>query len=166
MRLPSGGKDRDRAPLVTDDSAEGGAQARLGTLERCRRHAEDPRDAVGPKTVASLLQGQDYLGGAGPDPVNASQVDAGKSPEGGSGRLLPARLEGFLLGRIGVGGEEAAEAARDYQRGGAPALVGEQDRRSSWPRSSMNICRRGWPGINLTRCLKDAGATVPLGRHL
>src|SRR6266478_725578 len=46
--------------------------------------------------------GQDHLGGAGTDAVHASQVDAGKSPEGGSGRLLPARLEGFLLGRIGV----------------------------------------------------------------
>src|SRR6266481_1795160 len=46
--------------------------------------------------------GQDHLGGAGTDAVHASQVDAGKSPEGGSGRLPPARLEGFLLGRIGV----------------------------------------------------------------
>ena len=47
--------------------------------------------------------GQDNLGGAGTDPVNSSQVDAGKSPEGGSCLLLPASLDGFLLGRIGVG---------------------------------------------------------------
>src|SRR5207244_7515576 len=103
--------------------------------ERCRRHPQDTRDAIGPQTVASLLQGlaardrrtrteaqpryemvfrreggeigadfgQDNLGGAGTDPVNSSQVDAGKSPEGGSCLLLPARLDGFLLGRIGVG---------------------------------------------------------------
>src|SRR6266536_5875948 len=90
---------------------------------------------MGPKTVASLLQGlaprdrrprtqaqpryeivlrreggeigadfgQDHLGGAGTDPVHASQVDAGKSPESGSGLLVTASLDGFLLGRIGVG---------------------------------------------------------------
>ncbi len=134
--LPSGSEDRDRASLVTGDSAEGGAEGRLGTLERCRRHPQDTRDAIGPKTVASLLQGlaprdgrtrtqaqprdemvlrreggeigadfgQDHLGGAGTDPVHSSQVDPGKSPESGAGRLLPARLDGFLLGRIGVGG--------------------------------------------------------------
>ena len=48
--------------------------------------------------------GQDHLGRAGTDPVHARQVHAGKAPEGGPGRLLSARLEGFLLGRIGVGG--------------------------------------------------------------
>jgi hypothetical protein len=47
--------------------------------------------------------GQDDLGGASPDPVYARQVDAGKTPEGGSGRLLAARLDGFLLGQIRVG---------------------------------------------------------------
>jgi hypothetical protein len=48
--------------------------------------------------------GQDNLGGTGTDPVNSSQVDAGKSPESGSCLLLTASLDGFLLGRIGVGG--------------------------------------------------------------
>src|SRR6516164_5071793 len=44
------------------------------------------------------------LGGPGTDPVHARQVDASKAPEGGPGRLLPTRLDRFLLGRIGVGG--------------------------------------------------------------
>jgi hypothetical protein len=46
--------------------------------------------------------GQDDLGRAGTDAVHAREVDSGEAPERGSGRLLPAGLEGFLLGRVGV----------------------------------------------------------------
>jgi hypothetical protein len=48
--------------------------------------------------------GQDHLGGAGTDPVNSRQVDAGEAPERGACRLLTARLDGFLFGRIRVKG--------------------------------------------------------------
>ncbi len=47
---------------------------------------------------------QDDLRGVRPNPVDAGEVDASESPEGGPCRLLPTRFDGFLLGRTGVSG--------------------------------------------------------------
>ncbi len=54
--LPGGREDRDRPALVAGDSAERGAEGRLGALERGVAAILSNGDAIGPKTVASVLQ--------------------------------------------------------------------------------------------------------------